>query len=97
LIRRANKLGILLGTNVSLPPTFPLITWTAYDIGRYLMPEKHYAPLSWEYFRHFEISRISEFYFPLFVGSVVLGLACAGSLYAVTFVAMSFYKRSRSC
>ena len=29
LIPRANKLAILLGTNVSLPPTVATITWTA--------------------------------------------------------------------
>ena len=53
LIPKANKLAILVGTNVSLPPTIATITWTAYDIGRILLINKHYPPLSWEYLRNF--------------------------------------------
>ena len=84
LIPRANKLAILLGTNISLPPTVPTITWTAYDIGRILLINKHYPPLSWEYLKSFKISRISEFYYPLFIGSVVLGLLVAVVLYLIS-------------
>ena len=86
LIPRANKLAILLGTNVSLPPTVPTITWTAYDIGRILLINKHYPPLSWEYLKSFKISKISEFYYPLFAGSVVLGLLVAAVLYLIVRV-----------
>ena len=86
LIPRANKLAILLGTNVSLPPTVATITWTAYDIGRILLFNKHYPPLSWEYLKGFKVSRLSEFYYPLFVGSVVLGLLIAVVLYLIVRV-----------
>jgi uncharacterized protein len=86
LIPRANKLAILLGSNVSLPPTVLAITWTAYDIGRILLVNKHYPPISWEYLKSFKISKISEFYHPLFVGSVVLGLLVAAVLYLITWV-----------
>lgn len=86
LIPRANKLAIFLGTNVSLPPTVPFITWVAYDIGRFLLADKYSPGLTWDYIRHFHISRISEFYYPLFVGSVALGLACAVVLFCVTWV-----------
>ena len=85
LIPKANKLAILLGTNVSLPPTVVTITWTAYDIGRILLANKHYPPLSWEYLRGFKISKGSEFYYPLFIGSLVLGLLVAVSLYLITW------------
>ena len=61
LIPKANKLAILLGTNVSLPPTVATITWTAYDIGRSFVGNGLYAPLSWEYFRNFKISKIASF------------------------------------
>ena len=84
LIPRANKLAILLGTNVSLPPTVLTITWTAYDIGRKLLVNKHYPPLSWEYLRDFKISKAGVFYYPLFIGSVVLGLLVAVVLYLIT-------------
>ena len=86
LIPRANKLAIILGTNISLPPTVTTITWTAYDIGRILLINKHYPPLSWEYLKSFKISKMSEFYHPLFVGSIVLGLLVAVILYLVTWV-----------
>ncbi len=95
LIPRANKLAILLGTNISLPPTIATITWTSYDIGRALLAGKHYPPLSWEFIRNFKISRISEFYFPLFLGSVVLGLICASVLFLVTLVVANHFKKKR--
>jgi len=85
LIPRANKLAIILGTNISIPPTVATITWTAYDIGRTLLVNKHYPPLSWEYLKNFRISKISEFYYPLFVGSIVLALLVAVVLYLVTW------------
>jgi len=34
LIPRANKIAILIGTNISLPPTVPFITWTGYNIRK---------------------------------------------------------------
>jgi uncharacterized protein (DUF2062 family) len=94
IIRRANKIAILLGTNVSIPPTIATITWTAYDIGRIVLAGRQYPPLSWEYLRNFKISRASELYFPLFVGSVVLALAVAVFLYLVTR-AIAAYLRKR--
>ncbi len=93
LIPRANKIGILLGTNISLPPSIALITWTAYDIGRYLLPSRHYPPLSWEYVRHFSIARISEFYQPLFIGSVALGLICATVVYLLTWAIAGYFRK----
>ena len=84
LIPRANKLSMLVGTNISLPPTIATLTWTSYDIGRILLVSKHYPPLSWQYLKDFKISRLSEFYYPLFIGSVVLGLLVALVLYLVT-------------
>lgn len=93
LIPRANKVAILLGTNISIPPTVATITWTSYDIGRLLLSNRHYPPLSWEYLRGFKISRVSEFFFPLFVGSVVLGLAVAVVLYIITWVVADRLRR----
>lgn len=96
LIPKANKLAILLGTNISLPPTVPTITWTAYDIGRFLLPDKHYPPLSWEYIKNFNIFKIREFYFPLFIGSVVLGFLCAVSVYFITLLIANHLAKRRS-
>ena len=96
LIRRANKLAILLGTNVSVPPTVATITWTAYDIGRILLINKHYPPLSWEYLKNFKISKVSEFYYPLFVGSVVLALLVAVVLYLITWIVANQFRKKHA-
>jgi len=93
LIPRANKLAILLGTNISLPPTIATITWTSYDIGRLMLAHKRYPPLSWEYVRNFNISRFSDFYYPLFVGSLVLGLICAAVFYVITWAVACHLRR----
>jgi uncharacterized protein (TIGR03546 family) len=96
LIPRANKLAILLGTNISLPPTVATITWTAYDIGRLLLVNKNYPPLSWDYIKHFKISSAMEFYYPLFIGSLVLGLLCAVVLYLITLVLANHFRKKRA-
>jgi uncharacterized protein len=96
LIPRANKLAIILGTNDSLPPTVATITWTAYDIGRMLLINKHYQPLSWEYMKSLKISNITEFYYPLFVGSVVLGLLVAAVLYIIVWVIADRFRKKHA-
>ncbi|MFB3918967.1 hypothetical protein BU251_02350 [Candidatus Velamenicoccus archaeovorus] len=96
LVPRANKLAILLGTNISLPPTIATITWTSYDIGRLILAHKRYPPLSWEYVRNFSISRFNEFYYPLFTGSLVLGLICAVVFYVITWAVASRMGRKHS-
>jgi uncharacterized protein len=96
LVPRANKLAILLGTNISLPPTIATITWTAYDIGRLVLPGGHYPPLSWEYVKGLNLAKLGQFYYPLFIGSIVLGLVCAVVLYGVTRVIAEHFRRERS-
>lgn len=95
LVPRVNKLAILLGTNISLPPTIALITWTAYDIGRFLLPGGNYPPLSWDYIRHFQVSKLHEFYYPLFIGSLALGVICAAVSYVVTFFIVQHVQKKR--
>ena len=96
LIPRANKLAIILGTNISLPPTVPTITWTAYDIGRILLVNKHYPPLSWEYLRNFKILKDGEFFYPLFIGSLVLGLLVAAVLYLITWAIVNHLRKKQA-
>ncbi|MFH0918434.1 MAG: DUF2062 domain-containing protein, partial [Candidatus Omnitrophota bacterium] len=50
IVRPANKIAILLGTNLSLPPTIPFITWAAYEIGRFIL-NKDLPPLDWGFFK----------------------------------------------
>ena len=49
LIRQANKMAILLGTNISLPLTLPFITWGGYEIGRFIL-DGDYPALNEAYF-----------------------------------------------
>ncbi|MCX5702424.1 MAG: DUF2062 domain-containing protein [Candidatus Omnitrophica bacterium] len=94
LIPQANKLAILLGTNISLPPTVATITWTAYDIGRFILINKDYPPLSWSYFKKIRPEVFKDFYYPLFLGSVILGLLCAVVFYYITlFIAEKIQRR----
>lgn len=97
LIPKVNKLAILLGTNVSLPPTVTTITWTSYDIGRMVLAHNNYPPLSWDYFTKLKLETIHRFYFPLFVGSIILGLLCAVIFYYITlFIARKVAKKAAS-
>ena len=94
LIPHANKIAILIGTNVSLPPTLPFITWAGYTIGRSLLGDK-YPAMNWQMFRNFTRHNIFDFYYPLFAGSVILGLGCALILYFVTFFFCRYRQRNK--
>lgn len=76
LIRKANKVAIFIGTNVSLPPTVPFITWAGYNVGRRILGN-NYPDLSWTMFKGFTIKDFLHLYYPLFIGSLVLGFALA--------------------
>jgi uncharacterized protein (TIGR03546 family) len=85
MIPRANKIAILIGTNISLPPTLPFITWAGYSIGRFLLADG-YPAMSWQMFKNFSRHNIFSFYYPLFLGSVILGLGCAFIFYFITLI-----------
>ena len=84
IVRPANKIAIFLGTNLSLPPTLPFITWIGYEIGRFIL-NKDLPPLNWEFFKNITFAKITSFYGPLFLGSIVLGVICAIVVYGLTF------------
>ena len=48
-IRRANVIAMLVGTNISLPPTVPFITWAGYNIGRLMLGNKYAYMPSWTF------------------------------------------------
>lgn len=95
LIRRANMIAIFLGTNVSLPPTMPFITWGGYEIGRFIL-RKNYPDLNEAYFQHVNFQKIKELYYPLFVGSVILGILTAIALYFITLLVIKKIKARHS-
>ena len=92
LVKRANKIAMLIGTNVSLPPTMPLITWAGYSIGRFILGNK-YPDFNWQMFKHFSYKDMLHFYWPLLLGSVVLGMVCGTIFY---FLTLWFLKRRKS-
>ncbi len=93
LIRRSNKVAILLGTNISIPPTVPFITWAGYTIGRHVLGEQ-YPPFRWDFFSHFSYRELWKLYFPLFVGSLILALLASGVFYILTtWIAGRWHRR----
>jgi uncharacterized protein (TIGR03546 family) len=94
LVRPANKAAILLGTNVSLPPTVPFITWSGYEIGRFILKGR-FEPLQWSDFKNISFEYIIKHYEPLFLGSVILGVVCALVIYFIIFFLVKVIKRRR--
>ena len=92
LIPRVNKIALLIGTNVSLPPTVPFITWIGYSIGRFLLGEG-YPVLHCSDFKNFNPKNFINCYYPLFIGSIIEGLICGVILY---FLTLWFIKRRRA-
>jgi len=84
VVRPANKIAIFLGTNLSLPFTIPFITWAGYEIGRFIL-KGNLPPLNWSFFKQLTLQKIACFYWPLFLGSLILGLICASVVYCFTF------------
>lgn len=95
IIPKANKIAILLGTNLSLPPTLPFITWAGYEIGRLIFPGQQYPPLGFDYFSHFDWRHFGDFYYPLFFGSVILGLL-GGMVAYLAALSIVRWKRRRA-
>ena len=95
LIPRVNKVAILLGTNISLPPTVPFITWAGYEIGRFLLT-KDYPSLRLSYFIHISLKVLKDLYFPLFIGSVVLGIICVLFFYFITLIIVKKIYRKKT-
>jgi uncharacterized protein (TIGR03546 family) len=91
LIRRANVIAMLAGTNISLPPTVPFITWAGYNIGR-LMLGKKYPYISSSMFKGLSFKGILDFYYPLLLGSFVLAIVCAVVFY---FLTLNFMNKRR--
>ncbi|MCX5711987.1 MAG: DUF2062 domain-containing protein [Candidatus Omnitrophica bacterium] len=94
LVRRANKIAILLGTNISLPPTVPFITWAGYEIGRFILGSS-YPALALVDFKNLTLKKVLHFYPPLFLGSVILGLLCAVIFYFLTYSIMSRLRKRK--
>jgi uncharacterized protein (DUF2062 family) len=91
LIRRTNKIAILIGSNISIPPTAPFISWAGYEIGRSILGHR-YPAIKWTYLKLFRYGDLKEILFPLFLGSFILGLFLAVCFY---FIILTLVKRFR--
>ena len=95
LIRRANIIAMFVGTNISLPPTVPFITWAGYNMGR-LMLGKRYPYIPCFTFKGFSYKGIMNFYYPLLLGSLILAFICAIVFYYLTLNFMN-KRRKAAC
>ena len=92
-IPRTNKIAIIGGTYVSIPPTVPFIVWAGYEVGCFIL-QKNYPVLSWPYFKSITYQKVLELYYPVFVGSLVLGIFSAFCAYFIAFnIARSLKKQ----
>jgi uncharacterized protein (TIGR03546 family) len=95
LIPRTNKVAILVGTSISIPPTTPLITWAGYSIGRAILGEQ-YPALGLSMLKDFTYRDIPRLFYPLLLGSIILGIICAIIFYfTVLFLIKNIRNRRR--
>ncbi|MEJ2568616.1 MAG: DUF2062 domain-containing protein [candidate division WOR-3 bacterium] len=94
LIPRTNKIAILIGSNISVPPTAPFISWFAYEIGRVILGYR-YPSIRWTALNHFHYGNIKEILFPLFLGSFILGLILAICSYFLILILLRRFNRRK--
>jgi len=94
LIPKTNKIAILIGSNISTPPTAPFISWGGYEIGKILLGDK-YPAIQWTYLKHFRYSDIKEILFPLFLGSFILGLVLAVCSYFIMLILVKKFRKKK--
>ena len=94
LIPKTNKIAIIGGTYVSIPPTVPFIIWAGYEIGRVVL-HKNYPALSWASVRSMDYRTVLELYYPVLVGSLILGTFLAGLGYFLAFKFAQAIKNKR--
>ncbi len=92
IIPDVNKFAIFIGTNISIPPTLPFITWGSYSIGRVILGRKT-PPLEWGNLKNLKYQDIPSIYIPLFVGSIIMAIICSALFY---FITLHFIEKKRS-
>jgi hypothetical protein len=94
LIPRTHKIAIIIGSNISLPITAPFISWTGYQIGRFLL-NKNFPDIRLSTLKHFSYKEIGDILYPLFLGSFILGIIGAFVFYFIILFAIK-KKRGRT-
>jgi hypothetical protein len=95
VIKKANKLALLLGIQISFPPVVPLIYFFEYKIGKaLLLRDEEYS----EKFFASGLSFAAEMnvkFLALLAGSVILGILAAACTYVCTAFLVNKYRRKR--
>lgn len=92
LIPRTNKIAILAGTNITITPLAPFVGWAEYSLGCSILRNPQYPSLNWEMIKALRVDNVSFLYYPLFLGSFVLGLVLAVVFF---FIVLFFVERLR--
>lgn len=94
LIPRINRIAVLSGISISIPPLAPFIYWAEYQVGRMILG-KSYPALSWEALKELFPQNIGSFLYPLLIGSLVLGSLSALAFYLATLFVVRRIRTSR--
>lgn len=94
LIPRTNKIAILAGTNITIPPLAPLVSWLGYVIGRLILHNPQYPVLNWAVLKSLSVDDITFLYYPLFLGSIVLGVILAVVFYFIALFSIRAMRRA---
>ncbi|MFH1692398.1 MAG: DUF2062 domain-containing protein [Candidatus Omnitrophota bacterium] len=95
LIPRTNKIAILAGTNITIAPLAPLISWAGYSLGCFILRNPQYPPLSWEMIKALRVDSVTFLYYPLFLGSLVLGFFLAFIFFFIVLVIVKKMRRRK--
>ncbi len=95
LILKINKLSIILGTQISLPPIYIFILCINYQIGKFVLC-KPYSPLSLSALRDFTYEKFIDIFIALSVGSVIFGIICSILVYFLTLKIVVILRNKRN-
>jgi uncharacterized protein (TIGR03546 family) len=94
LIPHTNRIAMLIGMNVTIPPTAPFVYWASYSVGRFLLGNKAPA-LNIESIKSLTMSDIPGLFYTLFYGCIVLGMVCAVAAYFATYYFVAGIKKKQ--
>ncbi len=83
LMPKINKVSVILGTQVSLPPAYIFICLINHRIGKFVL-RKPYSPLSLPALGDFTWENLIDTFMSLSVGSFIFGMICSILVYFLT-------------
>lgn len=98
LLLGGNLVASAIGTVVGNPFTFPLMWWSAFELGQKILGLKHHMPKlppGHESLMHATWDEILPVLKPMLVGAVPLGIASGFVAYLIVRSAVAAYQNSR--